>query len=38
VAAKLAKLSGSFGDDSTKMIEELRAEIKKDGKEDLLGV
>lgn len=34
--AELAKLSGSFGDDSTKMIEELRAEIAKDGKEALL--
>ena len=31
--AELAKLSGSFGDDSTKMIEELRAEIARDGKE-----
>jgi len=34
--AELAKLSGSFGDDSTKMIEELRAEIARDGKEALL--
>lgn len=29
--AELAKLSGSFGDDSTKLINELRADIKKDG-------
>ena len=29
--AELAKLSGSFGDDSTKMIAELSAEIRKDG-------
>lgn len=34
--AELAKLSGSFGDDSTKMIEELRVEIAKDGTEALL--
>lgn len=34
--AELAKLSGSFGDDSTKMIEELRSEIARDGKEALL--
>jgi hypothetical protein len=34
--AELAKLSGSFGDDYTKMIEELRAEIARDGKEALL--
>ena len=34
--AELAKLSGSFGDDSTRMIEELRAEIARDGKEALL--
>jgi type II restriction enzyme len=34
--AELAKLSGSFGDDSTKMIDELRAEIARDGKEALL--
>ena len=34
--AELAKLSGSFGDDSTRMIEELRAEVKKDGVEILL--
>lgn len=34
--AELAKLSGSFGDDSAKMIEELRAEIAKDGNEALL--
>ena len=33
---ELAKLSGSFGDDSTKMIAELRAEIAKDGGEALL--
>lgn len=32
---ELAKLSGSFGDDSTKMIEELRVEIKR-GKNDAL--
>jgi type II restriction enzyme len=30
------KLSGSFGDDSTRMIEELRAEIARDGSEALL--
>lgn len=34
--AELGKLSGSFGDDSTRMIEELRAEVKKDGGEALL--
>jgi type II restriction enzyme len=34
--AELAKLSGSFGDDSTKMVQELRAEIAKEGKEALL--
>ena len=34
--SELAKLSGSFGDDSTKMIAELRAEIAKDGSEALL--
>jgi len=34
--AELAKLSGSFGDDSTKMIEELRKEIKTEGNEALL--
>lgn len=34
--AELAKLSGSFGDDSTRMIEELRAEIARDGSEALL--
>jgi len=34
--AELAKLSGSFGDDSTKLIEELRAEIQTEGKEALL--
>ncbi len=34
--AEFAKLSGSFGDDSTKLIEELRAEIGRDGKEALL--
>ena len=34
--AELAKLSGSFGDDSTKMIEELRKEIRTEGKEALL--
>lgn len=30
------KLSGSFGDDSTRMAEELRAEIARDGSEALL--
>lgn len=34
--AELAKLSGSFGDDSTKMIVELRAEIANEGPEALL--
>jgi type II restriction enzyme len=34
--SELAKLSGSFGDDSTKMIAELRDEIRKDGTEALL--
>jgi len=34
--AELAKLSDSFGDDSTKLIKELRAEIAKDGTEALL--
>ena len=34
--SELAKLSGSFGDDSTKMLKELRAEIAKDGREVLL--
>lgn len=34
--AELAKLSGSFGDDSTKLIAELRTEIHKDGTEALL--
>lgn len=34
--SELAKLSGSFGDDSTKMIAELRAEIGKGGTEALL--
>lgn len=34
--SELAKLSGSFGDDSTKMITELRAEIGKEGAEALL--
>jgi type II restriction enzyme len=33
---ELTKLSGSFGDDSTKMVEELRAEIAKEGNETLL--
>lgn len=33
---ELAKLSGSFGDDSTKIISELRAEIANDGTEALL--
>lgn len=34
--SELAKLSGSFGDDSTKMIAELRAEIGQDGTSALL--
>ncbi|MBI3248202.1 MAG: HindIII family type II restriction endonuclease [Deltaproteobacteria bacterium] len=34
--AELAKLSGSFGDDSMKMLGELQAEIARDGKEALL--
>ena len=34
--SELAKLSGSFGDDSTRMLGELRAEIEKDGVECLL--
>jgi len=34
--AELAKLSGSFGDDSTKMFEELRVESARDGREALL--
>lgn len=34
--AELAKLSGSFGDDSTRMIAELRAEIARDGTDALL--
>lgn len=34
--SELAKLSGSFGDDSTKMIAELRAEIRKNGVDALL--
>jgi len=34
--SELTKLSGSFGDDSTKMIADLRAEIGKDGTEALL--
>lgn len=34
--AELAKLSGSFGDDSSKVIEELRAEIAVDGYAALL--
>jgi type II restriction enzyme len=33
---ELAKLSGLFGDDSTKMIAELRAEIGRDGTEALI--
>jgi len=33
--SELARVSGSFGDDSTKMIAELRAEIGKDGTEAL---
>lgn len=34
--AELAKLSGAFGDDATKMIAVLRAEIRKDGAGALL--
>lgn len=34
--AELAKLSDSFGDDSTKVVNELRAEVAKDGNEALL--
>jgi len=34
--SELAKLSGSFGDDSTKMIAELRAEIRREGVDALL--
>jgi hypothetical protein len=34
--AELAKLSGSFGNDADKMIEELRTEIERDGVEALL--
>lgn len=34
--SELAKLSGSFGDDSTKMLAELSAEINKDGTDALL--
>jgi hypothetical protein len=34
--AELAKLSGSFGADATKMTEELRSEIAKDGKDAVL--
>lgn len=34
--AELAKLSGSFGDDSTRMIEELRAELARDGTDAIL--
>ena len=34
--AELAKLSGSFGDDSTKVVEELRAELGKGGTAALL--
>jgi type II restriction enzyme len=33
---ELAKLSGSFGNDSAKVVEELRAEILRDGSEALL--
>ena len=33
---ELAKLSDSFGDDSTRMIDELRAEIAKDGTDALM--
>jgi len=33
---ELAKISGSFGDDSSRVIKELRAEIKKDGSDALL--
>jgi hypothetical protein len=34
--SELAKLSGSFGDDSTKMVKELQAEIARDGSGALL--
>src|SRR3972149_5375093 len=34
--AELAKLSGSFGDDSTKLVAELQAEIEKEGADALL--
>jgi len=34
--AELSRLSGSFGDDSAKMIEELRVELQKDGIEAIL--
>ena len=34
--SELAKLSGSFGDDSNKMIAELRVEISQDGTDALL--
>lgn len=34
--AELAKLSGSFGDDSTRILEELRAELARDGADALL--
>jgi len=34
--AELMKLSGSFGEDSTKVVEELQAEIARDGSEALL--
>jgi hypothetical protein len=34
--AELAKLSGSFGDDATRLFEELRAEIARDGAAALL--
>lgn len=34
--AELEKLSGSFGDDSAKMIAELQAEIARDGKDALV--
>lgn len=34
--SELAKLSGSFGDDASRMIDELRAEIREDGSASLL--
>ncbi len=34
--AELAKLSGSFSDDSTKLVEELRGEVTRDGLDSLI--